>query len=125
MKIYLWGGMLAVILSVLVSFANYKQYKVQNTGAVVKMQIVKMPESCIGTKVKHYAKFFYDGVTYIKDVGPKFCDNHYVGESVDMKYLEGNSIILYPDESVTFVFYMFGFFACIGLGLVVYYFFKR
>jgi hypothetical protein len=98
---------------------------VEKNGVIVKMQITKVPESCIGTKVKHYASFFYNNVTYIKQVGTKFCDNHYLGEYIDMKYLEGNTFILFPTESVAVAFYIFGVSALTGLVMVVVNLFKK
>lgn len=125
MKLYLWGGFLMIILAILLSLVNYKQHKVQRDGVIVNMQIVKIPASCIGTKVKHYAMFLYNGVTYIKDVGPSFCDKHYIGENIDMRYLEGESVILYPGESVSGTFYMLLAVALGGLALIIYYIIKK
>lgn len=125
MKIYFWGGLGIILVSFLIMLGNYGQYQVERDGVIVRMQISKMPNSCIGTKVKHLARFRYGNTVYVKQVGVSFCDDYRLGEFVEMKYLDGKSFIMFPTESVLPTFYLiFGSFL-FGVGCVVYYYIKR
>ena len=53
-----------------------------------------------GLKIKHFVKLSYKGETYTK-VGGKFCDDHSVSQQVEVRFLEGASIVLFPDEAAT------------------------
>ncbi|MFC3813319.1 hypothetical protein [Lacihabitans lacunae] len=65
----------------------YKEIEVYEKGELVKMKIIEKPGSCLGTKVKWHMKVEYKG---------NFCENHYIGDIVDIKYIEGSNIILLP-----------------------------
>lgn len=121
MKIYLWGGIITVLACLLMTVGNYRQYLVERDGTKVRMQILKMPGSCIGTKVKHHAKFIYENKVYVKQVGGSFCDKHRVGEYVEVKYIDGVSLIMFPSETVVPAFYMLLTGLMFGMGSIVYY----
>lgn len=124
-KIYLWGGIIIVLGALFMILLNYQQFKVERDGIIVKMQISKIPNSCIGTKVKHMAVFKYEDNVYLKQVGKTFCDQHYVGEYINMKYLRGASFIMFPTESVIPAFYLLAIGFITGIGCIIYYRFKK
>jgi hypothetical protein len=92
--------------------AKSRYLKVEQDGDIVQMQIEKKPVNCIGTKTSHYATFTYQGERYIKRISAVFCNEHNVGDLVEMKVLEGSSVILFPEESIEQELWLIG-----GLGL--------
>ncbi|MFT3822571.1 MAG: hypothetical protein QM731_01575 [Chitinophagaceae bacterium] len=119
MKPILWGGIALFIGSILLIMSNYGNLNVERNGIIVKMRIEQLPESCLGTKIKHFAKLNYEGKTYIKRIGGKFCDDHNVGEQIEVKFLKGYSIILFPDETVVLNLVAFSALGITGLGMVL------
>lgn len=124
MKIIFWGGIVLLIGSIALIANNYKDLEVERSGVIVKMRIEKLPNSCLGTKAKHFAVFNYKGQDYIKRIGGKFCDEHNIGELIDMKYLEGSSVVLFPKESVLRNLASFGVLGFLGLGMIIYHLVK-
>ncbi|NLR59009.1 hypothetical protein HGH93_12915 [Chitinophaga polysaccharea] len=120
MKIFLLGGIITVLACLMMTLGNYRQYLVERDGTKVRMQILKMPGSCIGTKVKHHAKFIYEKKVYVKQVGGSFCDKHWEGEYVEMKYIDGVSFIMFPSETVVPAFYILFASLIFGMGCIVY-----
>ncbi len=100
MKFIFWGGIILFIGAIGLILFNFDDIKVEQNGIFVKMRIEKLPNSCLGTRVKHFTTLTYEGQRFIKRIGGKFCDDHHIGELIDMKYLEGSSTVLFPDESV-------------------------
>lgn len=86
----------------------YSKYKVQKYGAVVEMEIVKMPGSCAGTKNRRYAD----------------CETHYPGQYVKMKYIEGGDTIISVDESLTLDYYLVALAGVAGMSSIIYYLIK-
>jgi hypothetical protein len=113
MKLIFWAGILFFFGSIDLMVFNYDDIAVQRKGKVVKMRIEKLPSVCLGTKVKHYTTLSYNGEYYVKRIGGNFCDEHHIGEFIDVKFLSGSSTVLFPGESVTS-----NLLACIGLGVV-------
>jgi hypothetical protein len=63
------------------------------------MKIENLP-SCFGSiKKKRYMKLSYNGQYFSKQIDQNYCSDHFVGEMVDMKYLEGSNILLFPYEN--------------------------
>jgi hypothetical protein len=85
--------------SIVLIFTNYDEVNVERNGKVVKMQIKKLPRSCIGAKVRYFVTYSYEGNLYDRATRGDFCEKHHVGELIDMKFLEGSKTILRPDES--------------------------
>lgn len=85
--------------SIALIFSNYEEVVVDRNGKVVKMRIEELPKSCIGAKVRYNVTYSYNGELYEKSTRGDFCEKHYVGELIDMKFLEGYKTILRPDES--------------------------
>ncbi|MBL7736636.1 MAG: hypothetical protein JNL51_14345 [Chitinophagaceae bacterium] len=120
MRLIFWSGVIMLIGSIALIVNNYNGFKVERSGVLVKMRIKKLPNSCLGTKVKHFVTLSYTGENYIKMIGGKFCDEHNIGELIDMKYLEGSPIVLFPKESVLRNLISFGILGLLGLGMIVY-----
>lgn len=99
MKLIFWGGIALFIGSLLLIVSSYDDLNVERKGMIVKMRIEQLPESCLGTKVKHFVSLSYKGKIYIKRIGGKFCDDHNVGQLVEVRFLEGASIVLFPNET--------------------------
>lgn len=107
-----------IIASVLV-VTNSQSLQVQKRGKLVKMKIEKMPSSCVGSKVRYYVTYSYDGKLYDKATRGDFCEKHSVGEFIDMKFLEGSDIILRPEESAVMNSISAVILALIGIGISV------
>lgn len=105
----------AIILLV----ANFGEVIVDKDGRIVKMRIEKLPGSCIGSKVRYFVTYSYNGELYEKATRGSYCEDHYVGELVDMKYLEGYKRILHPHESSTMKLMSFAGLSVIGLTISI------
>ncbi|MDE3142776.1 MAG: hypothetical protein KGL19_01395 [Bacteroidota bacterium] len=115
MKFYFYAGLIFFIGSIILIIANYKDLDVQKNGSIVRMRIEKLPENCLGTRIKHFITLSYNRNFYIKRVGGKFCDDHFVGELIEVKFLDGSSTILFPNESVKKNLISFGLLGIFGL----------
>lgn len=100
MKILIWIGFLFCVGSFFLAFNSYENFKIDQNGTIVKMEIIKLPISCSGTKINHYATLLYEGQSFVKRIPAGYCDNHRLGEMIEMKYLEGATNILFPNESL-------------------------
>jgi hypothetical protein len=99
--------------------AKSKCLKVEQEGDIVQMQIEKKPDNCLGTKISHYATFNYQREHYIKRISAVFCNEHNVGDLVDMKVLGGSSVILFPEESIEQELWLAGGLGLFGIILLV------
>lgn len=113
MKILSLTGLFLLLAAFGLFIAKYRYLKVEQNGDIVQMQIEKKPANCLGTKINHYATFTYQTEHYIKSIGAVFCNEHNVGDLVDMKMLEGSTVILFPNESIKQELWMVG-----GIGLL-------
>lgn len=113
MKFLIFFGFLFFIGSIFLLKDSIDIFNVGNKGQIVKMQIVKLPVSCIGSKVPYYVNFNYNGEIYNKQVRGNFCEKHHIGEMMDIKMLEGSSNILFPNQSG-----LFDLFSCCALGIL-------
>ena len=96
---YIICGFVLFIGSFFLFNTAYDKYKVDKYGKIVKMRIEKLPTSCLGAKVQYFVLFSYNGELYDKSTIGDFCEKHYVGEYVDIKWLVGYKNILFPKES--------------------------
>jgi hypothetical protein len=103
---------------------TYQDLEIERKGNLVKMSIVRMPNSCIGTKVPHFATFSYKDHDYIKRIPSRFCDDHSVGDLIEMKYLAGETKVLFPDESEGKEILYLALLGVFGLGITFYSWFK-
>jgi hypothetical protein len=119
MKFLFFGGIVIFIGSIFLIFANYNSLNVERNGEVVKMRIEQLPKSCIGAKVRYFVIYSYGGETYNKATRGDFCEKHYVGELIDMKFLKGSKTILRPDESTVFNLLSFAALGLLGAGISI------
>lgn len=117
MKFLFFAGIIFFLGGVILIFSNYESLNVQRNGKVVKMQITRLPKSCVGAKVRYFVVYSYEGIEYEKATRGDFCQRHSVGEVIDMKYLEGSKTILRPDESVMTNLISFGALGLLGIGI--------
>ena len=99
MKFLFVAGVVIFIGSIILMFTNYDTLNVERNGEVVKMRIEQLPKTCIGSKVRYFVTYSYEGEMYDKATRGNYCEEHYVGEQVDMKFLQGSKTILRPNES--------------------------
>jgi hypothetical protein len=99
MKLFFWSIILLLIFSIYLTVGSFDDVRVQEKGTIVKMRIEELPLSCLETRTSQYATFSYANEFFVKQIDAQFCNEHHVGELVDMKYLAGNPLILLPGES--------------------------
>lgn len=120
MKIVYW--IMLILFSAFMFRAYFKLHDitVAKNGEIISMKIEKLPESCLGTKAKYFMTLSYQGTKYIKQIGANYCDHHYVGEMVQMKYLEGYTLVLFPSETGKTNLYSLLAIAVFGIGTIIY-----
>jgi hypothetical protein len=119
MKFLFIAGIVIFIGSIILMFTNYDTLNVERNGEVVKMRIEQLPKACIGAKVRYFVTYSYEGEMYDKATRGDFCEKHYVGELIDMKFLEGSKTILRPDESAMFNLLSFAALGLLGAGISI------
>ena len=119
MKFLFIAGIVIFIGSIILMFTNYHTLNVERNGEVVKMKIEQLPKACIGAKVRYFVTYSYEGEMYDKATRGDFCEKHYVGELIDMKFLEGSKTILRPDESAMLNLLSFAAVGLIGAGISI------
>jgi hypothetical protein len=124
MKFIFWSGIIFFIGMILLMPSALRHITIEKEGKLVTMRIVRLPSSCLGTKVKHYATFSYNDTSYIKMIPAGYCKEHHVGEFVQMKYLEDDSTILFPHESEVKEMVYLIILGIFGLSAAVYSWFK-
>jgi len=112
MKIISITGWFFLLAAFGLFIAKSRYLKIEQEGDIVQMKIEKKPAYCLATKTSHHATFNYQGKRYIKRISAAFCNEHKVGDLVDMKMLEGSTVILFPTESIEEELWLTG-----GLGL--------
>lgn len=124
MRLILYGGIFISLLSFILLPTTFKNMKIEKYGEFVKMRIERLPNSCLGTKAKHYAALSYNGMRFVKRIPAGYCNDHRVGEWVEMKYLEGETEIFFPRESQTEELIAGILILFLGIGCIVYYLVK-
>ena len=124
MNFTLWGGLFLFFGAILLSRNIFNNIKVELDGTVVQMKIEDLPGSCIGSRSLHYVSLRYGGRKFIKEIPSSYCADHHIGENVDMKFLEGSSVVLLPNESAKTEFYILIILGLIGLAMFVTQFIK-
>lgn len=103
------------LVSFFLIFTNFEKVIVGRKGRIVQMRIEKLPKSCIGSRVRYNVFYSYKGKLYAKMTRGDFCEKHYVGELIEMKFLEGYKTILRPGESAILQILAFGALGILGL----------
>ncbi|MEZ2443384.1 hypothetical protein AB6805_16790 [Chitinophaga sp. RCC_12] len=125
MKFYFWCGLVLFTASLLLMLPNFEDLKVARNGALVNMRIEKLPTSCLGTRIKHFMTVSYNSKLYTKRIGGKYCEEHHVGEVVQMKFLAGSTLVLFPNESGMSNLIALIILGLSGLALMIYWQIKR
>jgi len=125
MKLFFWSGILLFIVSFFLLLSNFEDIKVAQNGKVVNMRIEKLPTSCLGTRIKHFMTVSYNNKFYIKRIGGKYCEEHHVGEVVEIRFLEGSELVLFPSESGKSNLIALVILGLLGSFLIVYWWIKR
>lgn len=118
-------GFIIVFISLFFLKGKWQLYKVEREGAIITMQIKKLPKNCGFTKGKYYADFSNQGTVYNKRIPVGFCGKHKVGDNIEMKYLEGEESILFPNEKVKGDFIAIGIFILVGLVSIIFGIFNK
>jgi hypothetical protein len=119
MKSLFVAGIILFIGSIILLFQNDDSLNVEKNGKLVKMKIEQLPKSCIGAKVRYFVTYSYEGAFYEKATRGDFCERHYVGELINMKFLKGSKTILMPNESVMIELISLGALALLGIGISI------
>lgn len=99
MKFIFITGIIFFIGSLFLLPYSLKKLEVGQHGTIVKMKIERMPSSCIGANIHYYVSFSYNNKRYEKQTRGGFCEQHYIGELVDVKMIPGEDTILWPFDS--------------------------
>jgi hypothetical protein len=93
-----WNGvaLLAFILTVIISIAFYKKWKIYYYGRIVDVTITALPNQFVRNGTM---KFDFDGKIYAKSVNGSASNYFQVGEKLQMKHLDGDRIFLFLDEN--------------------------
>lgn len=116
---YILIGIILIIGSIFFVRAEFGRLKVLRQGKIVKMEIVEKPNSCLGTKVKWMMKLKLENDIFSKQISGAYCEEHHLGEIVEMRYLKGSEIVLFPKEGVTMEFISSIVIGILGLGLLL------
>lgn len=125
MKLLTFAGIVFFIGSLILIASNFALFKIEKDGELVLMKIEKLPASCLGTKVNHFVTLSYERQTFEKKIGGMFCDEHHVGELIEMKYLEGGKETLFPNESVVSNLIAYSLLGLIGIIIFIKQAFKK
>jgi hypothetical protein len=115
---YILLGIIIIGLSIFFIEDDISSLRVINKGRIVNMKIVEKPKSCLGTSVKWFMKVKYQDKVFSKQISSIFCEEHKVGDIVQIRYLERKDKILLLGEGVTLEFIASGIFILIGLYLI-------
>ena len=67
----------------------------------------------------YFMKFTYEGQEFDKKVGCGFADTHRVGDTIQMKHVDGSDIFLFDNEKVEKEFVSAGILAVLGIAFIV------
>ena len=120
-KINVILGIILFIAPLLLIKQGLKELEVERQGNLVLMKIIEKPSSCLGTKVKWFMKVEYKNIVYPIQISGNYCEEHSIGDMVEIRYLEGSDIILLPSFSSKWQFFSTFSLSLIGLLAVIYY----
>jgi hypothetical protein len=114
-------GPILLLIPILISFK--KDYNVYTDGNIVKVKIVDLPDG-IFTKSRPM-HFKLNGFIYSKSIGMSLRNTLQIGEEIELKYLQGNSHFLFPNENPLGTgFFTIGIFILFSIASF-YYLFKK
>jgi hypothetical protein len=120
-KINVILGIILFIAPLLLVKQGLRELEVEKNGKLVKMKIIEKPSSCLGTKVKWFMKVEYHNIIYPIQISGNYCEEHSIGDMVEIRYLEGSDIILLPSFSSKWQLFSTFSLSLIGLFAVIYY----
>lgn len=80
-------------------YATFNELKVYKYGERVKMEIIDLPNSCLGTRIKWHMKVEFQGSIFLKRISGNYCEKHNLKDMVDIIYLSSSDIVLLPNEN--------------------------
>ncbi|WP_343672641.1 hypothetical protein [Chitinophaga sp.] len=101
---------------------QFPDIKIAREGKVVQMKITEISGHCITTKAKYYMKLSYQGRIFDKQIGVRFCEDHAVGDLINMRYLEGYDKLLFPTDDGKSEFWSGIGLGVLGLVAIIYFF---
>lgn len=115
---HIFLGVIIIGLSIAFIQDDFINLKVKNSGKIVDVEIIEKPSSCLGTKAKWFMKVKYQGKILGKQIPSKFCEEHLIGDIIQVRYLNGEDRILLPEEGVGLEFISSGVFILLGLYVI-------
>jgi len=117
--IYIIGGIVFGILSLIGLRFKIDSYNVQQQGELISVKVLYVP-NCIGTKIKYNFRFQYmeNGVIkeYSKRIGGGLCNKLLIGQELKLRANLEKKIFLYENEDVRREFVAMGL---LGLGSIL------
>ncbi len=94
----IWGAfaLLAFALLVFLGSAFYEQWEVYARGSQVSVRVVSLPE---GPVENGTLKFEFRGSIHATNITSGASPYLHVGDTVQLKYLAGDPIFLFPDDN--------------------------
>ena len=115
------GGIFFIYLFVIGINKTNKELETYTNGVLVEMKITEILGACIGTKSKNHMKVSYEGNTFIKKIPSDYCNDHFIGELVVLKYKKGSDVILLPNENPYFDLFSSIAFGILGLLIIIWF----
>lgn len=117
------GGVLLVILPVFTMLRDFRKLEVKEYGKAVQVTITKLPNDCIGgRKTKLFFHFEYQKKEYFRKMGTSFCQEHKVGQILEMKHLDKyDDVFVFPEENIFISMVAGVLLQCVGLFILVKY----
>lgn len=122
---YSYGGVLLIFISIMGFYGQREAYRVQQNGEVVQMELVRINGPCRGTKVKNRGFFRYKEKIYSKRISTAFCENHRIGDLINIRYLKDSEKILFPSQNMWIQDWSSIFLLLIGISFIVFSFVKK
>ncbi len=92
---FIIGGLFIIIFICIIPLSrDIKEYNIQKNGDLVIATITYIPD-CVGAKIMYFMKFTYAGKEFDKKVGCGFADTHKIGDTIQLRHIDGSDIFLY------------------------------
>lgn len=121
MKSVFWIVIVIYVFGATFLLLQFPDFKIAKNGKIVQMKITEIPGNVTSTKVKYHMTLSYKGKTFDKQIGVLTANRHSVGEMINMRYLEGNDKILFPQETGMLQFASGIFIALLGVFAIIFF----